>query len=31
MRVDGATVCALAAVNAAGEVVCEDGEVRAGV
>jgi L-aminopeptidase/D-esterase-like protein len=29
--VDGATVCALAAVNAAGDVVGEDGQVLAGV
>jgi L-aminopeptidase/D-esterase-like protein len=29
--VDGATVCALAAVNAAGDVVREDGQVLAGV
>lgn len=30
-EVDGATVCALAAVNAAGDVVGEDGQVLAGV
>ena len=30
-EVDGATVCALAAVNAGGDVVGEDGEVVAGV
>src|SRR4051794_23313435 len=31
LTVDGATVCALAAVNAFGEVVAEDGAVLAGV
>jgi L-aminopeptidase/D-esterase-like protein len=31
LRADDATVCALAAVNAVGEVVGEDGEVLAGV